>query len=213
MIEFTFYDDIFPRTPTKSEKRKLQLLEQTITEIAEFGIDQLTHESLAKACRVSRPLVHHYFPDREELIHLAIRAVRARFQKLCIDEIRKHTEPARQFEAYLLAVCHWADTSPKDVRVWLLFYYYCGTREEYQKLNTELVEQGEERIQAMMKAGNTRISAQEATTKAKLVQNLVTGYFISSVTEAHSPNIRRKLIADTVNLALELSGYSLGRST
>ena len=206
-IEFTFFEEFFPKKPSKSDRRRLQIVEQAITELATSGLDATTHDSLALACGVSRALVRHYFPDRDDLILITMQYIRARFQKLCIDEILKHDRPREQLRAYIETVCTWKKFFPKDAKVWLLFYYYCGINAKYRKLNSELVKQGQERIAALLEKGvrAREFKAGKYQVRAKIIQNTITGYFISSISENHDEKFQNEMISDTLDECLSIA--------
>ena len=206
-IDFTFFEEFFPKQATKSERRRLQIVEQLITELATSGLDTTNHESLAAACGISRPLVQHYFPDRDALILIAMQYIRARFQKLCVDVIMKHENPREQLRAYIETVCDWKSFYPKDAKVWLLFYYYCGTKAKYRKLNSELVKQGQDRIAAILENGTSKdhFKSGDCLRRAKLIQNTITGFFISDLSENHDSKFRDEMISETLDLCLSIA--------
>ncbi len=207
-IHFTIFEEFFPKRPTKSDRRKIQIIETAITELATRGVAATNHESLAKACGISRALVQHYFPDREELILIAMRFVRAKYQKLCVDAIAEKSTPQDRLKAYLEAACSWPKVTPQDAKLWLLFYYNCSIAKKYRKLNTEFVSQGEERITALLK----EISSRNATPptsplmKAKMIQALILSYFVNTLTEDQSRNFNDELLASTFELCYHVAG-------
>ena len=203
-INFTLFEEFSKRRVSKSEKRRFQIIEKTITELATNGIDSITHDSLAKSCKVSRSLIQHYFPDRDELFLLAFRYVRAKFQKLCVDEMQKHDSAQKKLKAYIECACSWPKVAPDDCKVWLLFYYHCGIKREYKTLNSELVEQGHARILALLNdiIGNKKTNDPINITRAKLIQNLITSYFLSVMTENNSKEFNAELLGATVQLCL-----------
>ena len=210
-IYFTLFDEFFKKSPTKSERRKLQIVEKTIHELATRGLDATTHESVALACGITRALVQHYFPDRDELLLLAFRFVRAKFQKICVDEIAKKTTPAEQLKVYVETACSWQKFAPLDAKVWVLFYYYCGIKKKYRSLNSELVNQGHVRIESLLQAiseNKAGATSNSYSLPAKLIQNTITSFYLSSITEDHDKKFNEQLYSETVALCLKLAGIS-----
>jgi len=211
-VYFTLFDEFFQKKPTKSERRRLQIIEKSISELATSGLDSTTHESLAKACGISRALVQHYFPDRDELFLIAFRFVRAKFQKLCVDELIKQSSPQDQLKIYIEMACSWPKLAPQDAKVWLLFYYYSGIKIKYRRLNTELVNQGHARISALLEEGAKArgIKLTQPNIRAKLIQNAITSYYLSALTEEQNGEMKEKMFFETVQLCLSLAGIYQG---
>lgn len=206
-VLFTLLDEFVSSKPTKSERRRMQIIERTIVSLAISGIDKLTHESLAEECGISRSLAYHYFPDRDALVLLTMRFIRARFQKLCVDAIERETESKNRLRAYVETACSWPEVSRYDARAWVLFYYHCAVMKKYRSLNTELVVQGHARITALLeKIAGPVFVATDFPLNAKLIQNLITGYFLSVITEDHTPEARAALLQATVSECMRLGG-------
>jgi len=206
-IHFTIYDEIFPKVASKSEKRKIQIIEKTIQQLATTGVESMSYESVAEACGATRALIRHYFPDWDELILLVMRFVRAKFQKLCIDAIQTQTQSRDQLKIYIETACSWSRHSPQDARVWLLFYYQCGINKKYRQLNSELVSQGHIRITALLKEigpKKSRIAEQTYAARAKLIQNAITSYFVATLTEEHTVAFNQKMLATTLELCFKI---------
>ncbi len=56
---FSIYSNLFEFVPTRSQRRIIGLLEAAIRNYATIGIEKTTYDSIAKAAKVSRPLVQH----------------------------------------------------------------------------------------------------------------------------------------------------------
>ena len=172
-------------------------------------MDQTTHETLAKACGISRGLVQHYFPDRDELILVTLRYVRAKFQKLCVDAIELEETAAAQLRAYIVTACSWAKLSPPDAKVWLLFYYHCGINRQYRKLNTELVGLGQARIEALLQElsqSKGKVADASVEIRAKLIQNAITSFYVSSLTENQTATFNDQLLKANLELCFKIAG-------
>ena len=182
-------DTFFPARPSKSQRRKVQILEKSIGLFATRGLDLVTYDDIARACGVTRPLVQHYFPNRDDFVLLTMKYIRAIFQRVCVAAISRHTTPHAQLLAYLDATAEWIDEYSTHARVWLLFYYFCGIKKKYRSLNTELVRVGQERIASLVSLGAARgefrplVNEAEALARAKLIQRALTAYLLTAVTE------------------------------
>ena len=169
----------------------------------------MNYESLAQSCGISRSLIQHYFPDRDELILTAMRFVRAKYQKLCVDAIATQSTAKGQLKAYLEAACSWPKVYPQDAKIWLLFYYNCSINKKYRKVNTELVAQGHERIIEMLE-GATKGKALpmkiSLSMRAKIIQGAILNYFLSTLTEEQSKEFNQELLG-----AVLASAYHIAR--
>ncbi len=176
---------LFDIVPTKAQERQLKIIEAAVEDFASVGIEKSTYESIARRSKVSRPLVHHYFPDKEVLIERAITYVRANFQSIAVKAIQGEEKSEHQLNAYIVSTFDWLKKYPAHVKVWLLFYYYCGIDAKYRKLNSDLVDMGHRRIKAILEIGHTqkRFIVKNATETAKLIQLLITGGLLAGCTE------------------------------
>jgi AcrR family transcriptional regulator len=181
-----FVDELFAKKPTKSQRRKIEILDATIRFLAKNGIDSLRYADVAEACGVSRNLIQHYFPTLEDLAVSALQAIRARFQRLAVEAIGRETSSVRMLGAYLDSTYDWVKNCPTEAKAWLLFYHYCGIKRVYRDLNTFLVRQGTQRIAALIDAG-IRASefrgGEDSLVRAKLIQNILTGDLLTTLTE------------------------------
>ncbi len=209
---FSSIDEFKSDLLTKSAKRRLEIIEAVISFLAKNGLENLTHDKIALECGVSRTLVRHYFPSREDLVRASLRFIRARFQDLCLREMRKTDSTLDQFRAYVVTASSWVRHLPNDCRAWLLFYYYCGTDRKFQTLNTELVEQGHQRIIAILEklADEEKRSIKNTSLKAKLIQNAITGCFISTATEQHDSDFVDEVVQGTLQECLRISESIFG---
>ena len=191
----------------KSARRRLAIIEATIKTLASYGAEGTTHDQVAIECGASRTLVRHYFPSREDLVRTSLRFILARFQHLCIGELSKYSDPAKQFEAYVITACSWMNYFPTDCRVWLLFYFYCGIDRDYRKMNSDLVAQGHVRITALLAsmAGTRSVSRRQLEIRAKLIQNAITGCFICTATEDGSDVFKKGLVKATLRDCIRIA--------
>jgi AcrR family transcriptional regulator len=200
--------ELFPARLSKSDRRKIQIIDAAIGRFASTGIESTSFEDIAQDCGVSRALVQHYFPNREDLADVALRVIRGRFQKLAVDAVAAASSPEEKLIAYAHSTFSWIRDFPSHARVWLLFYYYCGIDRKKRKLNTELVSQGHARITALLKRG-AELGAfaleddQFLSERAKLIQNTLTGALLSAVTENHDS--LAQVEAQTAALVLHLA--------
>ena len=97
----TVLAELFPSAPSRAQKRQLQILEAAIKLFAKVGIESTTYDQIAIECEVSRPLIQHYFPDREELAFLALTYIRGNLQKIEVDAILAAPTPEAKVKEYV----------------------------------------------------------------------------------------------------------------
>lgn len=184
--------ELFAANPTKSQRTQLKIIESAIKLFVRNGFYETTHDQIAKASKVSRPLVLHYFPARSDLFEFCIRYIRVDMQSVAVNRLAKGKNAAEMLRLYVLSTFEWLNDKRPHAILWLLFYYRAAVEPQYLQLNTELVQMGERRIEQMLRLGVEqkiwKIAAVESTAKA--IQNTITGYLVGQLTE--KPNSKRK---------------------
>ncbi len=176
---------LFPRVISRSEKRRVQILEGAIACYASHGIEDTTYERIAAHCKVSRTLIIHYFPDRDDLIKLVFQYVRGDMQHAAINAIESAKEPEKRLIAYVQSTFDWIAAKPEFNSAWILSYYHCARKKDFRALYTEVTSMGHRRIQALIAAlkGNERLAKAELSLRAKSLQALLTGSLVIVSTE------------------------------
>lgn len=179
------YKSIFAFTPSISESRMIQIIEAAIECFATLGVEESTYAVIAKKARISRPLVHHYFPDFEDLWVLVIKYIRTHYQELVIAEIKSEKSAKDQLRAYIRSALDWTITHPKHFSIWMLFFYRTTYSKTDLELNSELTSLGHERIEGLIRIGIEEKSFKCSNPKliAKKIQILITGAIITLGTE------------------------------
>lgn len=179
------YSDLFNLVPTRAQRRMIQILEAAIRNYASIGIENATYDSIAKACKVSRPLIQHYFKDKSEIFEMALKYIRATFQKIAIEEIQSQNTPTDKMRAYVGSLFVWHKKFPLHAKVWNLMYYYSAVDNRMRKVHTELADIGHRRITALLEDGVKagEFAGGNLEERAKLIQTLYTGGLIMVSTE------------------------------
>jgi AcrR family transcriptional regulator len=192
---------------TQVERRKLQIIEVAIDLFATRGMDQTTYDDISRKCGVSRALVQHYFPKREELFLLAARLIRAEFQRQAVDAIRAETEVSRQLAAYVESTFAWVEGRRKHARLWMLFFYHCAIHARFRKVHSEMTEMGRARVEALLRAGveSGAFRCADPAVAAKSVQGIISGFLVMALTE-DSPVPRETLLSEAKAAVARLVG-------
>ena len=181
----TVLNEIFPYRLTKSDQRRLAILEAAIKTFSNLSLEYVSYEDIARAGKMSRPLVQHHFPKKRELFELAIKLVRGQFQEMAVQAIQKHGHARDQLNAYISSTFDWVQSRPTHGRMWLLYFYFCHGDKKLRQKHKDLTDVGVQRIQALLgsiSSSNGQI-ATDLEFKAKSIQRLITGGLIEVVTE------------------------------
>ena len=207
-LEFTIWNQLFEGKPSKGQRTQLSIVEAAIRLYAKQGVHATTYDLIAKEAEVSRPLVIKYFPSYDDLFEFVANYLRAKFQMLAVDRIRKAATPFGQLTAYIDANFEGVLKHPKESKVWLYFYYKAALEKKYKRLNTGLVDIGTRRIEAMIEAGREQgvFSAQDTAFTARAIQVHLTGVLISILSEDRLKQMP-EFVASAHQVCLQLAGY------
>lgn len=202
------YADIFPRELSKSERRRIQIIEAAIGCYATIGLDNTTYERIAEKCGISRSLINQYFPQKELLTEQIMKYIRISLQNLAIEAIASASTPEAKLAALVESTFRWIKEYETNVKVWILLYYYCTINDSFKRINTELVQIGHDRIAGILAAINAGkgVSQTDLLTRAKMIQVVFTGALVSALTES-LPFAVKELATRTIDLCLELSRF------
>ena len=190
-IKQQIYNDLFPKKPSKSDKRRLEILEGAIKAYAQISYKHLSFDDVANPAKTSRRLVQHYFPDKNELFDMAMKMIRGQYQTLVIEAISNAESPEERFAEYVRSAVMWPRVLPLHVRAWFLYYLVCAQEPKFRKTHEGLAKMGEERIAALVSDLNParKISSMGLHFVAKTVQRLIAGALIEICSESTQADI------------------------
>jgi AcrR family transcriptional regulator len=179
------YADLFRTVPTRAHQRIVQILEGTIRTYLKWGIDSTTYDRIARECRVSRPLIQHYFSDKTELFEMVAKYIRVIFQQIAIDAIRQEQTCREQLAGYVGSLFTWIERYPHHAKVWTLVFFFAAVNPRIRALHTELAKMGHDRAIALLRAGvaTGEFAPGELPRRAKMIQTLYTGGFVMVTAE------------------------------
>ena len=87
--------------------------------------------------------------------------------------------------AYVSSTFDWIRLYPFHARVWLLYLYHCSYVERDNDLNTQFVEIGRKRIEALLLLGIKQglFNEVDVDPASKNIQTIITGALLTSVSE------------------------------
>jgi AcrR family transcriptional regulator len=178
--------DLFHPEPSRAQRQQIKIIETAINSFAENGLEKTTYASLARDCDISRPLVHHYFPNLEDLFLMAAKYARSTLHNLTTEGLHAgEPHPRVMLHGYIEGHLKWLRLFPNQVKFWLLFAYQCSLNGSDRKENTSHVTMGHLRIQSLLLAGRDKCGWKfdDVEAAAKSIQILINGMLLSVQTE------------------------------
>jgi len=206
-VQKRLYTELFPTELSKSQKRRMEILEGAIKAYAEVDFNHVSFDDIALPAKTSRRLVQHYFPDKGELFSVTMKLIRAKYQSAAITALSAATDPSEQLTEYVRAAVRWTQTDPLHFRNWILYYLVCAQQIKLRRLHEEMADVGAERIEALIRSVRTDVDIQQEDLHfaAKTIQRLITGALIETSSERTSPDttkIQNEVIRASLMIAM-----------
>ena len=202
-LQFEIKKAFFQQKLGISEHRQFEILETAMALIKDEGFEQLSFQKLAKKCKVSRTLIHHYFKTKEDLVIRLLELSTFFLQRYVQSELAKETDPKKHYQVYCCATIDWPVLFPQQATGLLLFLYLCTFNSEMKKRNDSLSALGRQKIKLLLaEAGlvNQRIEDTAQTT-----QTLLTGCYLVLLSENHRPEESIRIRQSTLKTCLLIS--------
>lgn len=180
MKDFSFEvkSAFFRRKLGAAEHREFQILEKALQITYEEGFEGLQFAALAKKCKISRPLIHHYFKTRLDLAERLLELTTLHLKNYVTERFAK--EGGTHLELYCRASLDW----PAEHRVaacgLLIFVQVSSSAELLRKRNDELSAVGKETIKALLIEAGSR---SDLPYKSTAIQCILTGCCLNLITE------------------------------
>lgn len=179
-------DQLFPQLGKKlSRDRSAGILLAAIAGYAADGIEQTTYETIAKRARVSRPLLFKYFADYDDIFHQAMHLIRLHFQRYTSAAVDREMVPARRLATYLSSAFDWMELHPEFAQGHLLNLQRCSRSSRERELNSQVCENGRQRIAALIRESTTRqgFEVRDLNSTAQRIQSVLAGAMLTLQTE------------------------------
>ncbi|MFM6930190.1 MAG: TetR/AcrR family transcriptional regulator [Bdellovibrio sp.] len=183
-VQFNFKKAFFNRRLGVAEHREFQILEKALEMIAQKGFENLQFGDLAKRCKISRTLVHHYFKDKFELANKLLDLSTLHLQFYVAEALSQEKDPKQHLKTYCAATLDWPALYPKEAASLLLFVHLCTHNAEMRARNDELSTLGRQKIKLFLTQAESSTSRLDSN--ALIIQTLLTGCCLSLLTENHS---------------------------
>lgn len=178
--------------PNRGDKRRIQILQATVDAIAGEKLEAITLESIARKCKVRRSHIAYYFSDPQKLIRSAIEYALSFGQEYAVHEISLATTAEDRLRAFVYANFHWFESYPKHAAVFGLLNYYSVCNGDYAKLNSDLAEMAEARLEAILAGGAVSDSAKKSK-DLRAVARTLRAFLVGSLARYFSSTARRPL--------------------
>ncbi len=117
-----------------AEMRRRALIAAALREISERGSLDVTVAQIAGRAGVSPALAHHYFGDKDGLIHATMRHLLAEFRAVVIEGLRRAATPRARIDAILRGSFGPEQFHRATVSAWLTFYALAQSSERAGRL-------------------------------------------------------------------------------
>jgi|JI10StandDraft_1071094.scaffolds.fasta_scaffold364896_1 DNA-binding transcriptional regulator YbjK len=186
---------------SKSDLRRLTMIESAIKGMAEEGLEGANFERVARNLKIRRSHVTYYFKDRNELALAAINYV----VTIAQDMTNKKIDDATNMKAKVLAInevtFEWANKFKDHARSLIVFYSQCANNPSFKKFNTSFRKEGSQRILNIFKNYDVKGTDDELLVKAQTIQSIIMGFVIEHMASSAISNCK-ELSASQIQLVL-----------
>ncbi len=202
-LQFDLKKAIFNKRLGISEHRQFQIMETALALIQKDGYEQLQFGDLAKKCKISRTLVHHYFKDKAELANRLLDLSTLHLQNYVQVALATEKNPQIHFEIYCKATLDWPARHPLEATGLLLFLYLCSHNMEMRTKNDELSALGRQKIKLLLtQAGGV---TSNIDSNAQIIQTLLTGCYLILLSENYTEKESLKLRTNCLAACKQIS--------
>ncbi|MGZ3745207.1 MAG: TetR/AcrR family transcriptional regulator [Pseudobdellovibrionaceae bacterium] len=196
---------------SKAEMTEFMIIQTTIHIIAEEGLANFTFERISQLTGCTRPLVHHYFKTKEELLKKVVYFVRTHYQQYVVQNLKAGKSSYEVLCRYIEFALRWTLDYPNYTSLWLIFFHLTTNTDWASSQNRELVDIGTQRIcellQNLQKEGYLKFSPDLQL--ARSIQIYITGMAVSLATENRGKTETEALIkksqGEILNLFLKIA--------
>ncbi len=201
-LQFDLKKALFKKRLGVSEHRQFQILETALELIQKEGFEQLQFGDLAKKCKVSRSLIHHYFKDKMELANRLLDLSTLHLQSEVQKALSQEKKLERHFEVYCHATLNWAAEYPMEATGLLLFLHLSSHNLEMRQRNDELSALGRQRIKLLLTQAG--MVGPNIDSNAQVIQTLLTGSFLILLSENRNAKESLQLRKDCLKACLSM---------
>jgi AcrR family transcriptional regulator len=197
------YFELYPRKPTKGDKRRADILETTIEMLGKLGVENVNFDSIASKMKIRRSHVAYYFKDTEELIYQCMLFVLAVGQAAVVDALKDSTANSDLLAAYVRGNFDFLEMYPNESRVYLLGLYKSTMERKWRELFVTIRNGGSDRLAHIIGERRPELSQKAIRDLALEAHDLITMHFAFFL--SYGPDVSlRKYEARVVKAVREL---------
>ena len=202
-LHFEIKKEFFQQRLGISEHRQFDILLAAMALIQKEGFEQLNFQKLAKKCKVSRTLIHHYFNTKEDLVISLLELSTLYLQRYVQSELAKEKNPQLHFKIYCRATLDWPQLFPQQATGLLFFLFLFEFNQKIKQTNDSLSALGRQKIKLLLiEAGLANSKIEDL---AQTIQTLLTGCYLVLMSENHLPQESLRIRQNTLETCLLVS--------
>lgn len=162
---------------SRSDQRKVKILDHCLKQLASEGLEPLTLESVARRCGLRRSHLAYHFKTNQELVWQAIQYALSFGQEYAVNEILLATSAKHRLLAFVSANFHWFENHPTHLSAFAFLNYLSVCNKKYAAFNRTLAEMAEGRLEAILAGGPLRptVKPQELAATARALRAYLVG--------------------------------------
>jgi AcrR family transcriptional regulator len=174
----SLFAELFPELSARSQKKRVEIIEAAIQQIADAGIESITFDSIAARIQTNRAHVRYHYQDLDDVLADCMRLVTVVAQKETILRLKSASDWKEQVQAMIHGALHHYELHPAHAIVMMSFYARSCTNAKYSELYMRIRTAGRQRIALILEPifGTTTTQRELAETLAQGFQNLVFGH-------------------------------------
>jgi AcrR family transcriptional regulator len=209
------FTKIFSSTLSKADLKKKEIIEATARLGGQYGLEACTFDFIAKEVGSTRPLLNHYFKNREALFEITAEYVRLTIQQKVLEKIEHMSLADEMLVAYIKANLNWINDNPEHLKFWAHFMMTSTYNENHRNKNTEYVRMGLMRITELINLGmnhkRMKLHFGDTESAARSIQLLITGALLSFATENYTSKEQLEREKTVIILSCSILGIDLAK--
>jgi AcrR family transcriptional regulator len=170
------YLKTFPARLSKGDRKRSEIVQETISLIATQGTGKANLEGVASQLGIFRSQVVYYFKDQASLFDAVLSYISNVSQELLVRALEDAASPEARLEAIVRATFEWARREPDQVRARIAFYGFFSSGKAFRRAHGAIWGMALERIQDVVAEHRPR--PRDAALVAEVILDLVTSNLI-----------------------------------
>lgn len=191
---------------TIRDLRRNELIDATITAIAESGMSEITLATIAAQAGVSPALVNHYFDGKDDLLEAAMRRLAADLGDAFLGHLPENPTPMDRLHA-VIDSCLLADNfRPGSMVTWLNFWAQVQHQPRFKRLHRLIARRFRSNVVVAIRE---LVPAERVEELVTIVTAMVDGFWLRYVIDGPvtvPPEVGRRICRELLSLSLAAPG-------